>query len=81
MEYFGNRSGDGHIAVLVSDVQDPLGGYTSARVSDLQLYSNLRHQFFCLYRCVIYIFCHEINFYQHTAAEDVSRSVAVSPVS
>jgi len=49
MEHFGNRIGDGHKAVLVSDLQDPLGGYPSARVSDLQLYSNLHHHLFlCL---------------------------------
>lgn len=83
MVYFGIRSGDGHKAVLVSDVQNHLGGYecTPARVSDLHYIPTCATNSFCVYLCVIYIFCHEISFYQHTEAEGLSRSVAVSPVS
>jgi hypothetical protein len=80
-EYFVNRSGDGHKAVLVSDVQDSLGGYTSAQRSDLLLYSDVLTNSFCVYVCVIDVFGHEISTYEHTAEEDVSHSVSLSPVS
>ena len=81
MEYFANRSGDGHKAVLVSEYRTPWED-KHLHVFQVCIYiPTCTTKSFCVYLCVIYIFGYEIYFYQHTSAEDISRSVTVSTVS